>query len=57
MMRAVCDRITARDGNVVLSANMDQSTDSDILTAMSPGVTELEARGAGRQPQARWCRR
>lgn len=49
-LRAVCDRITVlRDGNVVLSANMDQSTDSDILTAMSPGVTELEARGAGRQ--------
>ena len=49
-LRAVCDRITVlRDGNVVLSAGMDQSTDADILTAMSPGVTELEARGAGKQ--------
>ena len=48
-LRAVSDRITVlRDGNVAHSAQMDQSTDAEILAAMSPGVTALNTRVAGK---------
>ncbi|TKW65922.1 MAG: autoinducer 2 ABC transporter ATP-binding protein LsrA [Paracoccus denitrificans] len=44
-LRAVSDRITVlRDGYVVLSADMAQSEDAEIVAAMSPGVTALEGR-------------
>jgi len=48
-LRAVSDRITVlRDGYVVHSATMDQSTDAEILAAMSPGVTALDGRAHGK---------
>jgi AI-2 transport system ATP-binding protein len=44
-LRAVCDRITVlRDGYVVHSAPMGESADTEILSAMSPGVTTLSTR-------------
>ncbi|MGY9046458.1 sugar ABC transporter [Puniceibacterium antarcticum] len=48
-LRAVSDRITVlRDGYVVFSEMMSDSADADILAAMSPGVTALDARVAGK---------
>ncbi|WP_226551382.1 autoinducer 2 ABC transporter ATP-binding protein LsrA [Celeribacter naphthalenivorans] len=48
-LRAVSDRITVlRDGFVVHSAEMAQSTDAEILAAMSPGVTALNDRVEGK---------
>lgn len=48
-LRAVSDRITVlRDGAVAHSADMDQSSDAEILAAMSPGVTALDARISGK---------
>ncbi|WP_343504593.1 autoinducer 2 ABC transporter ATP-binding protein LsrA [Alloyangia pacifica] len=49
-LRAVSDRITVlRDGYVVLSERMSASPDADILAAMSPGVTALDARERQRE--------
>ncbi|PZX09840.1 autoinducer 2 ABC transporter ATP-binding protein LsrA [Celeribacter halophilus] len=48
-LRAVSDRITVlRDGHVVHSEAMEDSTDAEILAAMSPGVTALSDRVAGK---------
>jgi len=48
-LRAVSDRITVlRDGHVVHSEAMEGSTDAEILAAMSPGVTALSDRVAGK---------
>ena len=48
-LRAVSDRITVlRDGYVVLSADMIDSNDGEILAAMSPGVAALRDRRADR---------
>lgn len=44
-LRAVADRITVlRDGHVVFAEAMETSPDAEILAAMSPGVTALDAR-------------
>ncbi|WP_236858223.1 ATP-binding cassette domain-containing protein [Cereibacter sphaeroides] len=43
-LRAVADRITVlRDGHVVFAEAMETSPDAEILAAMSPGVTALDA--------------
>ncbi len=48
-LRAVSDRITVlRDGHVVHNEAMEDSTDTEILAAMSPGVTALSDRVAGK---------
>jgi AI-2 transport system ATP-binding protein len=48
-LRAISDRITVlRDGYVVHSAAMNQSADSEILVAMSPGATALNTRVDGK---------
>jgi AI-2 transport system ATP-binding protein len=48
-LRAVSDRITVlRDGHVVHSEAMEGSTDAEILAVMSPGVTALSDRVAGK---------
>jgi AI-2 transport system ATP-binding protein len=41
-----------RDGYVVHSADMADSADADILSAMSPGVTTLSARAGDKQGRA-----
>lgn len=44
-LRKVSDRITVlRDGYVAFARDMNASLDSEILSAMSPGVTALEKR-------------